>query len=295
MKKCIATLIACISVLTLLFCTVLSVSAESSASLTLVYRRSDESFSDLSISTYKVAELTADGEYRLCSKFADYPVQIYSVKSQAEWKKITSTLAAYIRADSIAPDLSGVTDADGSVAYTDVGAGLYLTLSVYREADGITVVFEDCITAVSEAGTVSAYPKYEIHQPMPGDVEFKVVKQWKDTGAADKRPSEVKIDILREGSVVESVTLSPANDWCYKWMAPNDRSAWYAVERDVPDGYKVSVASDGRTIIVTNTYESSQEPPDTGDTEVLWHYLALMCVSGALLITLGVIRMRIEK
>ena len=296
MKRIIAILLACVSVLAVLSCTVLCVSAEEEASpsLTLVYRRSDEACGGLGVCTYRIGELSDNGDYRLCGRFADYPVQVYSVESQTEWRRITSTLVSYIEADAITPDLEGVTDSEGKATYSGVGAGLYLTLSVRMADDGATVVFEDFITAVSDTD-VSAYPKHETQYPVPGDVEFKVVKQWKDTGARDKRPSTVKVDILREGSVVESVTLSQENDWCYSWMAPDDRSAWYAVEREVPEGYKVSVTSDGRTIVITNTYETQTEPPDTGDTEVLWHYLVLLFASGALLITLGVIRMRMEK
>jgi hypothetical protein len=270
--------------------------------LTLHYAKDGENFEGLAIKTYRIAELGDDGGYRLCGAFADYSVNVYAVSSQTEWRRITSTLAAYIAADGISPDREGVTDTEGRVSFTGLRTGLYLTLSVKRETKELVTVFEDFITAIPGRNSegsynydVTAKPKYESFVPAPAEVEFKVVKQWKDTGAENKRPKSVDVDIFREGALVESVSLSAENDWCYKWTAPDDRSTWTAVERNIPEKYKVTVISDGRTIVITNSYEAPELPPDTGDTESLMQYVLMLSLSGLALIALGVMRMRAEK
>ena len=304
MKRLISLLLACVLLAGAIGVCSVFVGADTDApySLTLCYRRGEVPLGGIGISVYKIAETVDDGGYRLCGAFADYPVNVYGISSQSEWKKITSTLAAYIAADKITPDYTGVTDEEGNVRFSAISSGLYLASAV-RHEDAVAVsLFEDFITAVpgrdadgAQVHDVVAKPKCEMLPPSPAEVELKIVKQWKDTGASDKRPEYVEVEIVKDGNAVESVRLSRENDWCYKWTAPDDKSVWHAVERNVPDGYRVTVASDGRTIVITNSYGSSEEPPDTGDTELLWHYLMLMCVSGALLITLGWIRMRIEK
>lgn len=304
MKKVIAVLLTCVILVGAISAYSVLVSAEgdASCSLTLCYGRGGAPLGGISVKVYRIAEAVDDGGYRLCGKFADYPVNVYGITSQSEWKKITSTLASYIAADKIPPDHTGVTDAEGNVRFDALSSGLYLACSVRYEDTDAVCLFEDCLTALpgrdAEGGhayDVTAKPKYDLLPPSPAEVEFKIVKQWKDDGAGDKRPSYVEVDIIKDGNTVDSVRLGADNDWCCKWTAPDDKSVWHAVERNVPDGYKVTVVSEGRTIVITNSYESAQEPPDTGDTTLLWHYLMLMCVSGALLITLGWIRMRTEK
>lgn len=311
MKRLMKSVLACLLLLTLaLLCSINICAgpfgAERVSSLTLHYGKGEESFGGLVIKTYRIAEIGEDGGYRLCGRFADHPVNVHTVSSQTEWKKITSTLAAYIAADKLSPDLEGTTDENGNVSFTGISTGLstglYLTLSVKRESAELVTVFEDFITAIPGRNAEGSYdydvranPKCESFVPAPIEVDFKVVKQWKDTGAEGKRPTAVEVDIIREGVTVESVKLSAENDWCYRWKAPDDKSAWYAVERNIPEGYKVTVSSDGRTIVITNSYEAPQPPPDTGDTERLPFYTLMLCLSGLALITLGVLRMRFEK
>lgn len=307
MKKLTAYLLLCVLLISTGILCSLSVSAEPfdaehSCSLTLNYGKDGKAFEGLDIRTYRIAELVEDGGYRLCGAFADYSINVYNVSSQTEWKKITATLAAYITADGIEPDLEGKTDKDGSVRFSSIRTGLYLTLSVKHETEELVTVFEDFITAIPGRNSegsynydVTAKPKYNSYVPMPSEVEFKVVKQWKDTGAENKRPQSIDVDIFREGAFVESVKLSADNDWCYKWTAPDDRSTWTAVERNISEGYKVTVISDGRTIVITNSYESPEIPPDTGDAESLMQYVLMLSLSGLALIALGALRMRAEK
>lgn len=272
------------------------------ASLTIRYRYEDLELSGLTCSVYRVAEVSPDGTYTLTGDFAAYPVNIYGVTSQAEWKNIASTLSAYIAADGLAPTGSLVTDANGTVAFTQLMPGMYLIQPVTVQNPDAVLTFEAFVTLLpypQEDGNhnydVTAVPKVQRYTPTPTPLEYKVVKQWKDLGHTTQRPESVTVDILKDGQVQSTQILARDNNWCYSWTAPDDGSVWQAVERSVPKDYTVTVVTRDSTIIITNIYESEPEPPKTGETMVLWPYMLLLCFSGGCLILLSVWRMRKEQ
>lgn len=249
----------------------------------------------LEIKTYRIADVFPDGTFALTGDFKDYPISIYGITSKAEWKNIASTLSSYIAADGIAPDFSGTTDKDGIVSFNDTPVGLYLTLSVRAETEDDISVFEDFITILptkDENGynyDISAFPKCEEYTVKPDEVEYKVVKQWKDNGYAEKRPEKIEVEIIKNGKTESTQYLTAENNWCYSWSADDDGSVWQAVERKIPDGYTVTTVKNGSTIIITNAYDyGDPDSPQTGDTAVLWPYILIMCFSGLMMILIAV-------
>ena len=176
-------------------CAITPIDTRRPSSLTLQYTHGGKYFEGLNIRTYRIAEVFADGTYALTGDFASYPVKIYDVTSQSEWRSIATTLAAYAEADDIEPTCTGITDEWGMVSFTDILPGMYLTVSV-TSVDGATVtIFETFLTVVphpSEDGDhdydVTAIPKSDSYTT-GGDIEYKVIKLWKDEGGTDKRPA----------------------------------------------------------------------------------------------------------
>lgn len=194
---------------------------EQPSSLTLQYVHDGQGQAGLGITTYRIAELLPDGTYALTGAFAEYPVNITGVTSQAEWREIAAALAAYAAADGIRPTGTGTTEEAGTVIFEDILPGMYLTLSVKTDA----VRFETFLTAVprpTEDGAywydVTAIPKYEPipTTPSPEPVEYSVVKLWKDTGYTEYRPESITVDILKDGKFHESQELSSENNWSYR-------------------------------------------------------------------------------
>jgi len=254
---------------------------------------------DTEIKTYRVAEVFTDGTYALCGDFKDYPVNIYGITSQSEWRGVTAALASYVAADNISPTRTGATDENGIVKFSDILPGMYLTLSVRIETDRDIAVFESFLTVIPAPDNsgehnydVTAYPKCEKYTPKPDPIEYTVVKNWKDNGYTEKRPDHIDVDVIKNGEVQYGVRLSAENNWSYKWTAEDDGSEWQAIERNVPTGYSVSVTNDGKTIIITNIYDYNEDGPATGDTTVIWHYVLILCLSGAVLIIIAAWRKR---
>lgn len=266
------------------------------SSLTLEYHRGGEVFPGLEVQSFRVATVDAGGAYDLTGNFADYPVSIDGVTSQAEWRQIASTLAAYIQADDIRPTCTGTTGSDGTVQFTDLLPGMYLTLSVRHVSSTETTVFETFLTVLpqpAERGEnsydVTAIPKSTSYPRSETTRLLRVVKLWKDYGYTQQRPDSVTVDILKDGAVQSTQILSPANGWSYIQTVPDDGSLWQAVERNVADNYSVTCVDDGTGgVVITNTYRYGEEDvPATGHTVLIWFYVMLLCSGGCILLLLA--------
>jgi len=266
------------------------------SSLTLEYRRGDRVFSGLDVQSFRVATVSEDGSYDLTGDFAGYPVSIHGVTSQAEWRQIASTLAAYIQADGISPTCTGTTGSDGTVHFDELLPGMYLTLSVRHVSPEETTVFETFLTVLPQPAEIGEH-LYDV-TAIPKSTSFprgettrllRVVKLWKDHGFTQERPDAVTVDILKDGAVQSTQILSQSNGWSYTQTVPDDGSLWQAVERNVAENYTVTCVDDGNGgVVITNTYRYGDEDvPATGHTILIWFYVMLLCSGGCILLLLA--------
>jgi len=97
------------------------------------------------------------------------------------------------------------------------------------------------------------------YHPEIETTDKQVIKVWDDHGSTETRPSSIVVELLADGRVVDTVTLSALNNWKHHW-AGLDASHRYSVqEKYVPDGYTDSVTVEGNTFIITNTRPESVE------------------------------------
>ncbi|MBR5470899.1 MAG: Cna B-type domain-containing protein [Oscillibacter sp.] len=303
-------------------------------SLTLWYTQGGIAFSDLDVEIYRVAKLRADGEHELVEPFSGYPIHIHGITSQKEWQDTAQTIKSYVMADQIAATQSRKTDSAGKAIFTGPETGLYLVKGVTAQAaDGTYVFWDFMVYLPTPMGSgynynVEARPKCARYEP---PAEYTVLKLWNDAGASGQRPASVSVDILKDGAVQGTVTLSSANNWSYSWSVPDGDGDWSVMETDVPAGYQVSMTNSGTAFIITNTKSpsgpddptppddpdipddpdapdppedpdtlddqgNSNEPPPempkTGDTSPLLLYMMLMCISGFGLMLLGFFELR---
>ncbi|MBR6651501.1 MAG: Cna B-type domain-containing protein [Clostridia bacterium] len=308
MKRIISVISACL----IIFSAILSaapvyainpIDVDRACSLKIEYGYSGELFEGLEISTYKIADVCEDGTYNMTKEFADYSVNIYGITSQAEWKKVSTTLASYISADSIKPTYTSTTDENGCAKFDNIEAGMYLTLEKKVTSGETVITFENFLTAVPSPKDeedhlydVFARPKYSAYTPTKKELDYKIVKQWKDEGNAANRPENVEIDILKNGSIHSSIILNSSNNWSYSWKCEDDGSKWEAVERNILGEYVVSVEYDKTTIIVTNTcFNAPENPPQTGDINTTEPYVLTMSISGILLMIMALLIKRREQ
>lgn len=297
--------------------------------LTINYADGETSLIGASFSIYKIADVSAYGDFTTTPAFSDFNVDIKGKNDEA-WRNLAATLEGYVLRDSITPADKGITDSHGVLSFptgdTKLETGLYLVLGSRHTQNNTDYDSSPFIVMLPTtqngdwAYTQTVSPKFT-STPIPPtpsyDITRKVLKIWKDEGAENRRPASVSVSLLRDGMIYDTVLLSDDNNWHYEWNNLDARSRWTVVEEILPD-YAVEIYREGITFVITNTYvpDIPDNPPsDSGDdtpippdepeeieippeepslpqTGQLWWPVPVLACSGLLLISLGVIRRR---
>ena len=281
---------------------------ENECSLTVSYCCGETAFSGIQVKLYRIAEVSADFRYTLAQSFAASGLILDGIRTSGEWDVVRSTLEAHILAYNIAPEFTSVTNEDGQVSFESLKTGMYLAIVNQVEQDDLHYRFDSALIALPGLGSdgrwqyqVSVNAKGEVLPPVDPDekIEFKVLKLWRGDEGRSDRPESVEVEIFRDGISYEKVVLSEEKHWSYTWSAKDDGANWSVVERNVPQGYTMTVEERESSFVITNTLISStpddpDNPPQTGDTSNIMLYVLLMTLSGTMLIILGVIRKKVD-
>ena len=275
---------------------------ENECSLTISYCYAETAFSDIEVKLYRIAQVSADFKYTLTQPFEASGLILDGIRTAGEWNVIRSTLEAHILAYNIAPEFAAVTNEDGQVSFETLETGMYLAIVSQAEQDDLHYRFDSALIALPGLGPdgrwqyqVSVNAKGEVLPPVDPDeeVELKVLKLWRGDEGRTERPKSIEVEIFRDGSSYKTVILSEENHWAYTWTAKDDGSSWTVVERNIPQGYTVTVEERQSTFVLTNTWTPTDpddpgRPPQTGDTSNILLYVLLMVGSGSMLIILGI-------
>lgn len=264
-------------------------------SMTLSYVHNQTVFPNLKVQVYHIATVSSDFQYTLTADFASTNLTVNGVSSTNEWDAMRTTLESYVIANGLSADYEYRTDSNGSVKLENLTPGLYFIMPIQFANDGAYYYFDSALVALPGLGNdgkwqydISVKPKPEIDIPTGDDEEYKVVKLWRDNGHQEKRPSNIDVDIICNGKVVETVVLSAENNWSYSWTAEDNGDKWQVSERNLPEGYVMTVEEHTTSFTIINTIPGTPDIPQTGDTSNTGLYVMLMCVSGLLLVILGV-------
>lgn len=291
-----------------------SVSPQNPCTITLSYVHDETAVSGVPVKLYRIADVSAGYQYTFTSVFSASGLQLNGIASAGEWNVIRSTLESYILSKGISADDTASTDQNGVVSFQNLTPGLYLAQGGRTAQGGLIYTFESAMISVPGRGDdgslqyqVTAVPKSQVSiLPGPDDpppeeeVEYKILKLWKGDAEKDVRPVSIEVELFCDGELYETVVLSEENQWSYTWKA-KEGSSWTAAERNIPEGYNVTIGKRENTFILTNTLipdnpppeEPSEKTPDTsrpktGDTSNVLLYIIMMYVSGSILILLGI-------
>lgn len=285
------------------------ISPGQTCSLTVSYCSDGTAFSGVAVNVYKVADVSADCRYTLTSAFAASGLVLNGIQSGIEWNVIRATLEAFLLVNDITATCSAETNQSGQVSFDTLEPGLYLALSERVVQEGASYTFGSALIALPGLGadgrwqyqlTVAA--KSEV-TPLPGPGEtpdggkqYEVLALWKGDDAQAHRPQSVDVEIFRNGSLYQTVSLSEENHWSFSWTAPEDGADWMVAEPKVPNGYALTIEKHGTTFVLIHTSILEDEPgsepsspdsPQTGDSTNIPLYTVLMYISGIVLILLG--------
>lgn len=275
---------------------------EKVCALTVSYCHGETVFSDAPVKLYRIAEVSADLRYTLTQPFEASGLILHEIKTAGEWNVVRSTLEAHILADQITPDFTAVTNEDGQVCFETLRPGMYLATVGQGAQNDLRCRFDSALIPLPGLGPdgcwqyqVSVNAKGEVLPPVDPDeeAEFKVLKLWKGDEGRNDRPESIEVEIFCNGISYQTVRLSEENHWMYSWSAKDDGSDWTVVERNIPQGYTVTVEKREASFVLTNTRIPTEpnvpvDPPRTGDTSNILLYIWIMVASGMALIILGI-------
>lgn len=153
-----------------------------------------------------------------------------------------------------------------------------VTITVDEKLNDDTKAFNTSVTYKTKYGTAyTGVPTFNNWTPVP-TTSVRVNKVWNDNNdAAGKRPDSITVQLLKNGVVEKTETLSVSNNWRTRWDGLNNGYTWTVSEAGVPTDYNVFVSGNGTSsVTITNTYVAPEEPivtPEdptvpTGDKEV---------------------------
>ena len=275
---------------------------EKECSLTVSYRYGETAFSGMEVKLYRIAEVSADFKYTLTQPFENSGLILDGIRTAGEWNVVRSTLETHILAYNISAEFTAVTNEDGNASFDALRTGMYLAIVSQVEQQDLHYIFDSALIALPGLEPdgrwqyqASVNAKGEVLPPIDPDEkrELKVLKLWRGDENRNDRPKSIEIEIFCNGTSFETVILSEENNWAYTWPVKDDGSDWMVVERNVPQGYTMTVEERQTTFVLTNTWtptypDDPGEPPQTGDTSNILLNVLLMIGSGSMLIILGV-------
>ena len=196
---------------------------------------------------------------------------------------LSATLDAFVQEQATPVEIQ-VTDAQGSAAFTDLPLGLYFVKQT-NTVDGYAPCTSFLVTVPNYMNEgyvydVNASPKTEVARL----TAITIKKVW-NTDASAKATDHVTVQLLRDGVVVQTATLSEQNDWQVTYTDMPQSDAYSIVEENIPKGFTATYAKSGYVFTVTNTASLAQ----TG--QVIWP-IPVLAITGLCLIAVGTIVLR---
>ena len=294
------------------------------ASLTLDYQYEGMPVPGARFDIYYLASVDAGSNFTLTEQFAGYPINVKDNTADS-WNQLAYTLKGYAQVDKLTPEYTRDTDQDGRLTIDGLPTGLYLVVGTRVTVNEYTYTVDPTIVSVpgldpeddSWIYDTTVYPKSTRDKNPPDDIEHdtrltrKVLKIWDDDGDTKSRPAKITVDLLCDGEVYDTVTLTAKDSWRHAWdnlpaYADNGEPLeWGLVERKV-DGYTVMVAREGITFMVTNTPKPTPPTPpdpekpdkpnkpneDLPYTGLLWWPVPVLLCAGMLFLIVGVVLRR---
>lgn len=275
---------------------------------------------DIEFRMYKIGNISEDCKISLTSDFEKYPISLDNSNDE-EWKELANTLSSYIYTDDINAKYIAPTNGLGYACFDEVEVGVYLVMGDEYYTDKYIykpVPFILCVPYVENDGTcfynirsVAKYEKIVIEEPEIF-MSKRVIILWDDLDY-ESRPKSLKVCLVKDNEIVDTVVLSQENNWRYTWDNLSTKYSWNIVENideNSKDEFYIRYSSisetEGSTIVITKKYrenkpeepkvpEKPTEPEKLPATGVLWWPVPILIVIGTVFVVCGLIKCKGEK
>lgn len=236
----------------------------------------DKPIENAGVSIYRVGNLES-GVPSWTEEYAGYKLTL-KPSDEETFSVLPQNLVTVIRRDNKEALKTGMTNSDGKVSFSDLEDGLYLVTGDRYQYSGYyydPIPFLVFMPYLTEEQALDRDIDLEIKHtatrvPSSGGdstVSRKVLKVWDDESNEEQRPEYVTVQLLNGEKVVDTQSLSAANNWRFTWTNLNRNGDWSVAEVDVPEHYSASTKREGVTFVVTNTFEEDVEDNPTPETE----------------------------
>lgn len=275
-----------------------SVELTQRGTLTVCTRQGETPIPEMPLDVYQISTMDETGELTVLAAYEAFAQDLdIRGKNDSAWRAMAQELQDFILREAIQPDYDLCSDENGRAVLENLPLGLYLILGSAREGEGVLYRADPFFVLIPDqvdnawVYQVEALGKVE-SQPLKTDLA--VEKVWQDTCHADQRPKSITVHLLRDGQVVDTVTLPQDGRWRYTWEELDANHIW-TVEEEVPEGYgQPEITREGNTFTIVNTCDKPESPdtPDLPQTGQLWWPVPVLLLAGVLCLAIGLARRR---
>ena len=241
--------------------------ADCSLTITSYYGTENKVIPYMHFRIYRIADIAANGAITLVAPATNYAVPL-DQQSTDSWKAFAETIGNYFRADNVPFTREGTTGPDGIYNFEHLRTGIYLILGdevtfenrIYTPETYLLSIPQTDVNDEWQYNLVSK-PKISVREIPPTTISRRVIKQWAGSSADPARPASVTVQLLCDGVVYDTQTLSASNGWSYTWTGLDGARTWAVIETVVPANYAVRISQEGVTYVITNTYNPPPPPP----------------------------------
>lgn len=279
----------CLTIFLLLNCSYTAFAEEfdigktGSISVTLTEQKQNEPIIGAELSVYYVATAMLDENENL---IYDYTEDFKQFDTPINDISLAAKLDTFVSQRSV-PSVEITTDAQGKALCEDIPLGLY-----FIRQTGAVEGFAPCtpflVTVPNEKDgeyvyEVNASPKTEVAKL----TSITIKKEW-NIDKSTKAAESVTVQLLKNGNVVKTATLSKDNDWQITYNDMLESDAYSIKEVNVPKGFTATYKQKDYVFTVTNTSSLIQ----TG--QLMWP-IPVLAAAGMILITVGITLLRKKR
>ena len=248
---------------------------DGSISVTLMDQDGKTPIAGAELSLYYVATVSLNSKNNLSYTFTN---EFENCGCALDDSELSAKLDAFVKDHSVSAEKL-VTDAHGNVTFTNLPLGLYFmqqtnTVAGYAPCTSFLVTVPNHNTD-GYVYDVNASPKTDIAKL----TDITIKKVW-NTDPSTKTADSVTIQLLRDGVIVETATLSAQNNWQAIYTDMPESDVYSIVEVNVPKGFTATYSQKGYTFTVTNTASLAQ----TG--QLIWP-IPVLAMAGLLFLVTG--------
>ena len=207
--------------------------------------------------------------YHTVGQFKGTPIMLNDTSASA-MVSAASTLENEAVIKEYVPDMTMLSDANGTVYFGGLRQGLYLLSGKRLKVGEYTVIPSPMLVEVIQDQVhdnlhIDSLPKIQLRTMSEGDSKHTVRKIWKkDKGNEIDRGAYVKVNVYKNGELIDTATLNEENGWEMTWYGEED-AEWRVEEVDIPKKYTVVYLANETQYMLENSYNPSYSSSSSND------------------------------